>query len=180
MKCGVGEPHILQQKLEYEMTQILDDNMSLDEAVPVKSKFLTKEDVGQGIMVQIKYMAIEDVESDGVVEQVTTLHFEGDIKPFILKQTNKELLKLATGATTIAGIRGKQIVIINDPTVIFGGKLVGGLRIRSPQQQQYPPAAQQIPQAQPATRLGQTPEQMGQTPGAPSTDVPFDDDIPFG
>jgi hypothetical protein len=46
------------------------------------------------------------------------------------------LLKLATGGRTVGEISGKKIVVYNDPTVMFGKKAVGGIRIRAPKNQQ--------------------------------------------
>ena len=60
----------------------LDDNMSLDEAVPRKSKYLTKDDVGNGLVVDIYNMTMDQVEDDrGGYENCPVLHFHGDVKP---------------------------------------------------------------------------------------------------
>ena len=116
----------------------IDDSLSLDAAVPRKSKYLTKEDCNPAILVQISHLSMDDVESDNVVERCTILNFHGDTKPMILNLTNKELLKVATGEVTAGGIKHKKIVIYNDETVMFGGKMVGGARIRKPLNQPEP------------------------------------------
>ena len=175
------------------MEQMLNDSMSLDDAVPSNSKYLAKEDVGQGMLVHISHMTLDDVESDNVVNRLAVLHFHGDVKPLILKKTNKELLKLATGESTIAGIRNKQVILFNDPTIIFQGRLVGGIRIRSPHQQPTPQVTGTMPNQsvqqpqQQHTALGQA-GGIGQNPPSPdhpgvdSLAVPgqdFDDSIPY-
>jgi hypothetical protein len=197
MKCGLGDRIFCKQKLEKEtkMEQMLNDAMSLDDAVPSNSKYLAKEDVGQGMLVHISHMTLDDVESDNVINRLAVLHFHGDVKPLILKKTNKELLKIATGATTIAGVKDKQVILYNDPTIIFQGRLVGGIRIRAPQQQPTP----QVTGTMPAQDVGHVTEHrnlqhtalgqaggMGQyTPQPVAEPVPgidFDnngDDIPF-
>lgn len=151
------------------------DDTPLDLAVPSKSKYLSKEDVVQPMLVQIYIMTTDEIEVDNAIESRAVLHFHGDVKPMILNNTNKELLKAITGATTVGQIRNQQVVLYNDPTIMFGRKMVGGIRIRSaqaPAPMQYPaatppvvpPAAPIAPQAQPET-------------GNP--DVPFDDTIPY-
>ena len=112
----------------------ISDELTLDLAVPRKSKYLTKDDVGQGLLLQISHLTMDDVESDGKDERCTILNFHGDTKPLILNQTNKELLKNATGELTAGGIKNKKIVLFNDATIMFGGKMVGGIRIRKPKE----------------------------------------------
>ena len=116
----------------------IDDSLSLDKAVPRKSKYLSKEDAVPAILVQISHLTADDVEGDNTVERCTILNFYGDVKPMILNQTNKELLKVATGETTAGGIKDKKIVLYNDETVMFGGRQVGGIRIRKPKNQPEP------------------------------------------
>ena len=107
------------------------DNTSLDDAVPRQSNYLTKEDVTPDILVTISHLSMEDIESDGKSERRTIMHFHGDTKPMVLNQTNKELLKAVTGEHTAGGIKNKKIVLFNDPTIMFGGRKTGGIRIRA-------------------------------------------------
>ncbi len=53
-----------------------------------------------------------------------------DVKPMVLNRTNAQLVGVCTGAKTAGEARGKQIVVYNDPTISFGGKIVGGLRLK--------------------------------------------------
>ena len=127
----------------------LPDDTPLDQAVPSNSKYLTKDDVGSGLVVQIHMMTTDQVEGDNnVIEQRAVLHFHGDVKPMILNQVNKEMLKVVTGATTTGGVKNQQIILFNDPTIMFGRKMVGGIRIKAPQ-------------------------------AAPVTNASFNDDIPY-
>lgn len=124
----------------------LDNNMTLDDAVPRKSKFLTKEDCEPPILVTISHMSIEEIEGDHGPEQRTVLHFDGDeIKPLVLNQTNKELLKAATGAEKVGDVKHKQIVLFNDPNIMFAGKKTGGIRLRGPRKQPVPEYDDDIP-----------------------------------
>jgi hypothetical protein len=47
-----------------------------------------------------------------------------------VNRTNSQLIAVATNAKNAGEARGKQIVVYNDPTVGFGGKITGGLRIK--------------------------------------------------
>jgi hypothetical protein len=52
------------------------------------------------------------------------------VKPMVLNRTNSQLVAVATGARIAGDAKGKQVVVFNDPTVSFGGKITGGLRIK--------------------------------------------------
>ena len=161
----------------------ISDDTPLDQAVPSNSKYLGKDDVFEPMLVQIWQMTTDEVDGDaGAIEQRAVLHFHGDVKPMILNQTNKELLKAITGATTAGGVKNHQIILYNDPTIMFGRKMVGGLRIRSAQQQPAPmayPAATPTGSAMKFTRAKTAP--LVPAPATPTepTDVPFDDGIPY-
>ena len=110
----------------------MSDDMTLDQAVPSQSNYLSKEDVGTGMLVQIAYMTQDQVEGDNSqVKQKAVLHFNGDIKPLIMNQVNKELLKQITGAQTLGQLKGKQVILYNDPTIMFQGRMTGGIRIKA-------------------------------------------------
>ena len=107
--------------------------MDLDELVQGKSNYMRKEDVGQdGVDLTILGFKKVKVESDdgNTEEKIAMLFVEDDYKPMLLNITNKDLLKEATGAITTEDCKGKRINVYNDPSVRFGKKQVGGLRIR--------------------------------------------------
>lgn len=106
--------------------------MSFDELVPTNSKYLKQSDVGEdGMVLTIKGFKQEELESDdGSAETKVILYFMEDMKPMVLNKTNSQLLGKATGAQTAGEARGKQIVVYSDPSVGFGGKMTGGLRIK--------------------------------------------------
>lgn len=124
--------------MDDRMSAPMDPNMSLDAAVPSKSKYIAKEDVERPVLAQISHMTTDMVEGDHGNEPRAVLHFDGDVKPLILNNTNKETLKAITGAETIGQLKGHQIVLFNDPTVMFGKKRVGGVRLRAPKNQAQP------------------------------------------
>jgi len=107
------------------------NDMTFDQLVPSKSKYLTKDDVGEdGVILTIKGFRMETLETDDGNEDKMVLHFMEDVKPMVLNRTNAQLVGVATGAKIAGDAKGKQIVVYNDPTVSFGGKITGGLRIK--------------------------------------------------
>lgn len=107
------------------------NSMTFDQLVPSNSKYLGKGDVGEdGIVLTIKGFRTETLESDDGNEEKTVMHFIEDFKPMVLNRTNAQLVGVCTGARTAGEARGKQIVVFNDPTISFGGKITGGLRIK--------------------------------------------------
>lgn len=107
------------------------NDLSFDELVPSKSKYLSKTDVGEdGLVLTIKGFRMETIEGDDGQEDKMVMHFAEDVKPMVLNRTNSQLVAVATGASKVGDAKGKQIIVYNDPTVSFGGKITGGLRIR--------------------------------------------------
>lgn len=111
------------------MTNVND--LSFDELVPSKSKYLAKGDVGEdGLILTVRGFRMETLEGDQGDEDKMVLHFQEDVKPMVLNRTNAQLISVATGASRAGDAVGKQIVVYNDPTISFGGKITGGLRIK--------------------------------------------------
>jgi hypothetical protein len=107
------------------------NSMSFDQLVPSNSKYLGKGDVGEdGIVVTIKGFRNKTLESDDGNEEKIVMHFLEDVKPMVINRTNSQLIGVCTGAKTAGEAKGKQIVVYNDPTISFGGKITGGLRIK--------------------------------------------------
>ena len=128
------------------MTNI-DPSTTLSDAVPTESKYLKKEDVGEaGQNLTIDRLAREDLGDDGYK---TVIHFKENVKPMVLNVTNRNRLQKIFG-DSVASCLHQQVNVYEDPMVDFGGKVVGGIRLR--------------PVAKPAA-----PE----APAAPNDDIPF-------
>lgn len=95
------------------------------------SKYLSKTDVNPPIIATIKTVEIEDVGGEGNKETKPVIFFRGDVKPMILNNTNWLIIEESHGADTDDWI-GKQIEMYFDPSVMYGGKKVGGVRVRIP------------------------------------------------
>jgi len=107
------------------------NSMSFDNLVPKNSKYLAKEDVGTGgLILTIAGFKREAVKGEDGDEDKIIMYFAEDVKPMIVNRTNAALLAGATGVATAGEARGKQIIVYNDASITFGGKVTGGLRIR--------------------------------------------------
>lgn len=148
---------LYQHKQEINMDNDL-NSLSFTQLVPTQSQFLKKDDVGEdGVILTIKGFSRESIKGDNGDEEKVVMHFiEEGYKPMVLNNTNAAVLGKITGASVAGEARGKRIVVYDDPSVSFGGKVTGGLRLKRVQGQ---PAA---------PRAARKPDQVGQ-----------DDDIPF-
>jgi hypothetical protein len=102
--------------------------MKKNEAFP--SKYLSKEDVMIPITAIIASLYREEFESDEEGKKTKTIMaFEGDIKPIIVNTTNWTLLEAVYGEESDAWV-GKPVELYCDPTVMYKGKVTGGVRVR--------------------------------------------------
>lgn len=127
------------------------------------SKFLKKEDVDPPKLVTIKGFSQQNAGRDDAPEMKWTMSFLELSKPMVMNSTNLQLCAQSLGSDDTDNWIGKQVVLYNDPSVQFQGKLIGGIRIRAPKKR----SGAQAP-AQPAPATVST-----------EMDEEFDDDIPF-
>lgn len=109
-----------------------------------ESKYLKKEDLDQdtGNLVTIKAYSRVDVSQEGEPpEYKYVVGFHEFDKPMVLNTTNQAILAQIFGDDAEASI-GHQVVVYNDPNISFGGKIVGGIRIRAPRKAKPAPARQ--------------------------------------
>lgn len=135
----------------------------------MESKFLKKEDLDydNGNLVTIKSIDQQNVgAADGEEELKWCMSFREFKKPMVLNSTNIQLATKALGTDETDEWIGKKIVIYVDDNVSFGGKLVGGIRIRKVRGQ----AAHDTPAPNPKSVTG---------PSGRSFDQEMDQDIPF-
>lgn len=104
--------------------------MRRSEAFP--SRYMGKDDIVPGRILTIHSVVPEGVESDGDVKQKVVMYFiENDAKPWIVNAGNWMTIEDAYGEESDHW-SGKTIELFVDPTVMFGGKRVGGVRVRIP------------------------------------------------
>lgn len=135
------------------------------------SKYLKKEDVGQGKLLTIKSIRQENVaREDQEADNKYILMFREEEKGLVMNSTNIQLCAMACGSQETDEWIGRQIVLFEDPSVSFGGKLVGGIRIRAPKGQ----SAFKNPAPRPAPTRAELDEAISQSQAAMA-----DDDVPF-
>lgn len=125
----------------------------------IVSKFLRKEDFDEDRVMTIKGVKLEDMPGDDG-QQKWVLYFREEPKGMALNITTIRVLEQAYGGDSDQWI-GNKVKVYVDPNVSFGGKIVGGLRLRTSKvtSKPAPPPPQEV---------------------APVTaDDQFDDDIPF-
>lgn len=121
------------------------------------NKFITKNDVDPDMLVTIKgYEEMNVAMESQSPDMKWCLLFKELDKPLILNITNGQLIAAILGSSEFDHWIGKEIVLYNDKTVMFAGKLTGGIRVR-------------------ASQGGQpNPDYVGDNPPPP-----IDDDVPF-
>lgn len=121
-----------------------------------ESKFIKKEDVGEdGKNLTIKSLENENIAGeDKAPDMKWVLYFKEAKKGMVANWTNLQIIAKVCGSEESDDWIGKVVNVYEDPMVDFGGKIVGGIRIRK--------------------ATGSSPEPVAKT----GTDD-FDDDIPF-
>jgi len=127
---------------EYDLELIQVNDMHISKMS--NSKFIKKDDVETPVLVTISKIEQQNVAMDNEPPDMKwTMYFSDYEKP------NSE---------DTDGWIGKNIVLFNDPTIMYAGKVTGGVRIRAPK-----------PSAPVAAN----------TATASQSDPAFNDDIPF-
>lgn len=106
-----------------------------------KSNFLTRADVGQGVLVTIKEVFEQNVAKEGAPEELRWCAAFNELeKPMVLNMTNGAIIAAITKSENTEDWTGHKVVLFDDPSVSFGGKLVGGIRVRAPRGKAAQPA----------------------------------------
>lgn len=100
----------------------------------IQSKFLRKEDFDEDQVCTIKDCKLEQVGKDDSPEERWVLYFRERDKGMVLNITTIRVLEQAYGGDTDHWV-GNKVMVYVDPNVSFGGKVVGGLRLRTPKKQ---------------------------------------------
>jgi hypothetical protein len=101
--------------------------MKRSDAFP--SRYISKDDVQNPIVAVIDTVRFDTIKGDGGDEDKPVVYFRDGVKPMILNNTNWMAIEDAYGAES-DDWTGKQIEMYCDPGVMFGGKRVGGVRVR--------------------------------------------------
>lgn len=94
------------------------------------SNYLGKDDVSSPITVTIDRVEAESVGQGAEAEEKRVAHFQEKVKPMILNSGNWQMIESISGEGDDEHWAGTRIEIFVDPTVSYGGKRIGGLRVR--------------------------------------------------
>ena len=98
-----------------------------------ESKFLKQTDVGAGMLCTVAAVTQENVAKQGAEPEMKwCLVVEESDKPLVLNSTNIQLCAKVFNSEETDDWIGKKVVLYTDPNVSYGGKIVGGIRVRAP------------------------------------------------
>lgn len=97
------------------------------------SKFLRKEDVSEGVLYTVTGCEKQNVApEDKAAEWKWCLTFSETDKPLVLNSTNIQLCEMIFNSDETDNWIGKKLVLYTDHTIVYAGKVVGGIRVRAP------------------------------------------------
>lgn len=138
------------------------------------SRYVKKDDVLQPKLLTIRDCIQDNLaHDDQPVEMAWCLKFDEIAKLLILKPTILGQLEAALQSNDSDHWIGRKIVAYNDPSVMYKGKVIGGVRIRAPRGAASAPSGRPIPAAPvppvSTTAVGEEPD----TGTDDNTDIPF-------
>src|SRR3990167_10859049 len=98
-----------------------------------ESKFLKQSDVGAGVLFTVESCGPHNVAKEGAEPEMKwCLTFLEADKPLVLNFTKIQSCERIFGSDDTDDWIGKKLVLYTDPNVSYGGKIVGGIRVRAP------------------------------------------------
>lgn len=102
---------------------------NINDLVPSESRFLKKDDIGDGLAVTIAGFKQVNAGTETEPQEKGAVFFNGIEKPLVLNATNRDLLILFLGTEDTDQMKGKAVKLWFDQTISFKGKITGGIRI---------------------------------------------------
>lgn len=96
-----------------------------------KSNYLGQGDLERPTVGVIQSVGIESLNGEHGKEDKPVVHFSNGVKPMIINLANWQTIEDAYGDDSDLWV-GKKIELYVDKNVMFGGKRVGGVRVRLP------------------------------------------------
>ena len=97
------------------------------------AKYLKKADVPSPVNTSILWIKEEEVTAPGKgTEKRLVLYLDGIKKGLVLNMANAEALAEITGTDDYEKWTDTPVQLYVDPDVTYGGKKIGGIRIRKP------------------------------------------------
>ncbi len=111
------------------------------------SRFLKKAHLQKPRLATIKVVQTENVAPQNRTPDIKpVVYFEEFTEGVPVGKEQREQLKMIFETSNTDLMKGRQVVILVDPNVVYGGQRVGGIRFRAPRQR---PPGQDIPAASP-------------------------------
>lgn len=129
-----------QQELEHRR-YLEETTLDIGEMMP--SKWLKKEDVDPPKVLTITGFERVNLAREGQKEDLQWVMKFTNAKPLVMKPTNLQLAAAALGTRKTEQWTGKQIEAYFDPSVMYAGKMTGGIRLRAAQNGSSKPIATQ-------------------------------------
>jgi len=92
--------------------------------------FLKTEDIKKEIQAIIQTIKPEKIGKGENQQEKIIAYFTGIEKGLVLNKVNSEAIAEITGSREIEEWTGAEVILYVDPNVMFGGKRVGGIRIK--------------------------------------------------
>ena len=96
-----------------------------------QGRYLRQEDVPSPYIVTIDSYQRVELEQDDETRVKCAIQFREIKKPLLANSTNMSIMMQLFGDDMRSWV-GRQVVVYVDPTVMFAGKPVGGLRVKAP------------------------------------------------
>lgn len=98
-----------------------------------QSNFLGQKDLKKPMLVTISGCKEINVAKEGAEKEMRwALEFHELEKPMTLNITNGKMIAKIVGSDESNDWVGHKVVLFVDPNVMYGGELVGGIRVRAP------------------------------------------------
>ena len=105
-----------------------------------ESKYLKQGDASEDTIVTIKKVGQANIAKEGEPQELKwMIRFNEFDKPMVLNRTNIAILGQCLGDDTDDWL-GKQVILYNDESIQFQGKITGGLRFKRLKGQKAKPA----------------------------------------
>jgi len=112
--------------------------MKVGQAFP--GTYLKIDDLaGKSITVVIDRVEVETVGRGDDAEEKPVLYFRGKERGLALNRTNADSISAIIGDDEMDHWKGHRVVIYPDPSVMFGSKRVGGIRVKDVEPSSAPP-----------------------------------------
>lgn len=109
------------------------------------SKYLKIADIPDPVIVTVTGVKQVNVaKDDAEPEMKWAIKFSEFDKPMVLNSTNIHVAAKVLGSDDTDNWKGKEIILYTDPTVSFGGQVVGGLRFRGQEKEPVKAAGKNV------------------------------------